>query len=98
LCSVTLVKDCYKGNKVKELGRFDFDLAMFIETPKPIKTNRLLFERWLVQNGRGEHFPVSRPAGELALAMVMKEGMPIEEALRSVYRKARENGKVESTE
>jgi hypothetical protein len=74
---------------VKELGRFDPDLEMFVEPPKPIKTNRLLFERWLVQNGKGEHFPVSRPTGDLALAMVICEGLPVEDALRSIYRKAR---------
>lgn len=74
---------------MKEQFEMDHDLHMVKEKPKPINTNRLLFERWLVQNGKGEHFPSSRPAGELALAMVLKENLPIEDALRSIYRKAR---------
>jgi hypothetical protein len=79
-----------------ELGRYDPDLEMFVEEAKPVKTNRLLFERWLVQNGKGEHFPMGRPVGDFALGLVIKEDLPIEDALRSVYRKARDGkGKVD---
>lgn len=75
---------------MREIGRYDPDLEMFVETPKPVNTNRLVFERWLVQSGRGEHYPASVPCGDLALALVIREGLPIEQALRSMYRKTKD--------
>ncbi len=73
---------------MKEIGQYNTDLHLFKEKPKPVNLNRLLFQRWLVQNGRGEHFPSGRPAGDFALGLVIREGKPIEDALRSVYRKS----------
>lgn len=50
---------------MKEIGRYDTELQMFVETPKPIKTSTLEFLRWLAEKqGR----VVSEPCGEFALA------------------------------
>lgn len=87
---------CYT-NYMKEVGQYDSALNMFVEKPRPLKLNRLIFERYMAQSGRGEHHPVGVPAGELALALVIREGLPIEQALRSVYRRAR-NGKMDTAE
>lgn len=64
---------------------FDRDLGMYREKPK-VNINRLLFERWLAQNGRAEHFPVSRPCGDYALGLVVRESKGIEEAIRGAFR------------
>jgi len=72
---------------MKEIGRYDPDLEMFVQAPKPVNGKRLLFERWLCQSGRGEHLPFSRPVGELALTMVVKQNLGIEEILAQAYKK-----------
>ena len=36
-------------------GRYDPVLQMFIEEPRPLDINRLLFYRWLVEHGRTGH-------------------------------------------
>ena len=69
---------------MKESGNYDASLQMFREPPKPIKINTLLFERWLVQNGRGEHFPEGLPAGEFAMAMVIQSNKGIEKIIRDM--------------
>lgn len=70
----------------KEIGRYDTDLQMFVEPPKPINVSRLLFQRWLAQNGRAEHFPEGPPSGEVAAAIVIKSNKPIEQAIREALR------------
>lgn len=68
-----------------------------MEEAQPVNMNRLLFQRWLVQNGRGEHFPESRPVGELAMAMVLKSNKPIEDAVRDAMRPRSVREQVERT-
>jgi hypothetical protein len=70
---------------MKEIGRFDTDLQMFVEKPQPVRMDRLLFQRWLVDNNRGEHQPFSRPAGEFAMAIaVLREQTTTELVKRNV--------------
>lgn len=60
---------------MKELGPYDPNLEMFVET-KPLRFNeeRLRFMRWLAINGRLEH-PVAGPTeGDLHTAIVSKHG------------------------
>lgn len=64
---------------------FDHDLQMFREKPK-VDINKLLFQRWLVQNGLGEHLPESRPCGDYALGLVVRESKGIDEVIRGVFR------------
>lgn len=53
---------------MKELGRYDKDLQMFVETPHPVNLGRLRFMRFIAErDGR----TVSDPAGDLALAAVI---------------------------
>ena len=70
----------------KEIGQYDTDLQMFVEKPQPVNMKKLLFQRWLAQNGRSEHFPSGRPAGEFALAMVVQSHKPVEDAVREALR------------
>lgn len=57
---------------MREIGRYDTEMQQFVEAPRPVNMERLLFQRWLVDNGRGEHMPYSRPAGDLALAVAIQ--------------------------
>lgn len=55
----------------KEIGPYDTEIQMFVEKPRPINMSRLIFQRWLVENGKGEHMPFSRPTGDLALGLMI---------------------------
>ena len=47
-----------------EFGGYDAALHQYRERP-PLNVGRLLFERWLIDNGRSEHAPASEVHGEL---------------------------------
>lgn len=49
---------------MKELGRYDTELQMFVEKPKPIKLGTLRFIRFIAER---EGRTLSAPAGVLAL-------------------------------
>ena len=51
---------------MKGAKSFDGDLQMFRETPKPVDMARLRFLRWLIEQGRLEHWPAGPPSGPLA--------------------------------
>lgn len=73
---------------MKELGQYDTSLQMFVEKPRPVNSSKLLFQRYLAETGHFDHAPMSAPVGELALAMVVTEGKPIEQIMRErIYRK-----------
>lgn len=60
---------------MREIGRYDSSMQQFVEAPKPVNMAKLIFQRWLVDNNRGEHQPVSEPAGEFALAVKILQPM-----------------------
>lgn len=47
--------------------RYDSQIQMFIEQPKPVDTEHLRFLRWLGERGKLEHPVVGAPSGELAV-------------------------------
>lgn len=49
------------------MKRYDGDLQMFVEEPRLLDMSKLLFLRWLVEQGMLEHLPASNPSGELAI-------------------------------
>jgi len=53
---------------MNDLQRYDGDLEMFREDPKPVDLARLRFLRWLAEQGRLEHPAAGPPSGELATA------------------------------
>lgn len=63
---------------MREMGQFNTELKLFKETLPPVKTETLMFHRWLAEK---QNKTVSRPVGDLALAMVIKENKPIEEII-----------------
>lgn len=67
---------------MKEIGQYNTELKLFKEELPPINMSRLLFQRWLVQNGKGERLPESKPLGEIAFAFVLKTGETVETTLR----------------
>ena len=67
---------------MKEIGRYDRDMQQFVEAPKPVNMAKLIFQRWLVDNKRGEHEPVSAPAGEFALAVAVLQ--PIADRVKDI--------------
>ena len=68
---------------MREIGRYDTELQMFVESPKPLKRGVLLMWRHIAENSdRLGRFPEGKPAGEIALAMVMQTNKPIEQILR----------------
>jgi hypothetical protein len=53
---------------MNDLQRYDGDLEMFREAPRPADLARLRFLRWLVERGRLEHPAAGPSSGELAAA------------------------------
>lgn len=51
---------------MREIGKFNTELLLFQEELPPLKTETLLFIRWLAEKQGKTH---SEPAGELALAL-----------------------------
>lgn len=49
---------------MKEIGRYDTDLQMFVEAPKPIDRGKLKFMRFIAER---EGRTLSEPVGLLAL-------------------------------
>lgn len=47
--------------------KYDGDLQMFVDEPRKLDIDRLLFLRWLVERGMLEHYPFGYPTGELAV-------------------------------
>lgn len=58
--------------------RFDPELQMFVEKPKPIKLGTLKFHRYLAEK---QNKTVSAPKGDLALGMVILENKPIDKII-----------------
>jgi len=77
----------------KTPDRYDADLQMFVEKPRPVSTEKLLFHRWLAQNGRYGHYPESRPVGDFAMALVLQSNEPIEPLLRRLFANGIEIGR-----
>lgn len=67
---------------MKEIGRYDTELQMFVEEPKPLNTKTLILWRKLAESGKFGRKPEGPPAGEIALGVVIKTGLPVEAALR----------------
>lgn len=51
---------------MKTIGRYDANLQMFVEEPREIDLRRVMFLRWLMDNGRLERSAVGPATGELA--------------------------------
>lgn len=66
---------------MKELGRYDTDLQMFVEEPK-VKMKTLLFHRWSAERANRTF---STPAGEFALALTVETGLPIDRAVDGAF-------------
>ena len=66
---------------MKELGRYDTDLQMFLEESKP-KMRTLLFHRWRAENNNRT---LSLPGGEFALALTITTNLPIERAVDGAF-------------
>jgi hypothetical protein len=45
-------------------GLYDKDLQMFRDRPREINLNKLLFLRWLAEQGKLEHETFGEPTGE----------------------------------
>lgn len=46
---------------MKELGRYDPEMEMFVETERDLDQNHLNFQRWLLEHDKGEHKPSGPP-------------------------------------
>ena len=66
---------------MKELGRYDTDLQMFVQEPK-VKMKTLLFHRWRAENNNRTF---STPGGEFALALTIETGLPIQRAVDGAF-------------
>lgn len=65
----------------KEIGRYDTETQMFVESPK-VKMKTLLFYRWRAENNKRT---LSTPGGEFALALTMQTGLPIDKAVDGAF-------------
>lgn len=59
---------------MKEIGRYDSSLQMFVELPHGFNYPKLLFMRWLGVNGRLEHAVAGNPTGEAIPGMIARFG------------------------
>lgn len=81
---------------MEKLGPYDPDLQQFKETTK-VNTDKLLFHRYLAQTGAHEHFPESRPCGDFALALMLRENSPVERVLAEALRVERLGDRLRTT-
>lgn len=49
---------------MKELGRYDTELQMFVEPPRDSSMNHLIFMRGLMEQGKFGRQPLSQPRGD----------------------------------
>ena len=80
---------------MKEIGRYDTSLQMFVEEPRPVDSGRLRFMRWLGEQGRLEHAVAGPPQGDLALAMVAlhgKDSLTVSKPTRTLREHIAESG------
>lgn len=66
---------------MKEIGRYDSSLQMFVEKPKNLNSGVLMMWRIRAENGTAGRKPEGRPAGEIAMAMVILNKLPIEQIM-----------------
>lgn len=66
---------------MKEIGRYDSSLQMFVEKPKALNSGVLMMWRIRAENGTAGRKPEGRPAGDIALAMVIQANQPIEKIM-----------------
>lgn len=53
------------GKNLRALGRYDGELQMYVDSPHEVDMPTLLFQRWLVEEGRAEHGIAGSPSGPL---------------------------------
>lgn len=58
---------------MRELGRYDSALQMFVEQPRSVDMGRLKFLRWLGERGRLEHKIAGAPRGEFLFNLTSEE-------------------------
>lgn len=68
---------------MREIGKYNTDLHLFQEKLPPVRGDVLLFQRWLVDNAKGEHLPYSKPTGEFAMALVIQDKLPVDRVVKS---------------
>lgn len=67
---------------MKEIGRYDTELQMFVEEPKPVKIKHLGMLRFIAEKrAQQEGRSIFPPSGELAFALAIKVDDPVEEIL-----------------
>ena len=54
---------------MKRLGRYDTDLQMFVDFPRPIDMNHLIFMRWLGERHLLEHDIAGSSSGPFAVVL-----------------------------
>ncbi len=54
---------------MKELGRYDTDLQMFVEKPREVNMNHLRFMRDLMEKGKFGRQPIGVPKGEFVFRL-----------------------------
>lgn len=69
---------------MKEIGRHDTSVpgGMFVEAPKKLRVGVLMMWRHIAENShRLGRSPEGRPAGEVAMTMVIQTNQPIEKIM-----------------
>ena len=72
---------------MKEIGRYDSSLQMFVEKPKDLNLGTLLMWRMRAEKGSAGRLPEGRPAGEVAMTMVVLNNLPIERIMDRVFKR-----------
>lgn len=66
----------------KELGRYDTELQMFVESPRDPDLKRLIFFRRLAEKGVLEHKTAGLPVGDAAARALLTYMTPVEALVR----------------
>jgi hypothetical protein len=65
----------------------DHDLHMVKEQPRPLNEGTLIMWRRIAESGKMGRLPEGPPAGDVALAMVIRSNEPIDKIMQRVYSK-----------
>lgn len=71
----------------KEIGRFDPELQMFVEKPKDLNVDTLMMWRMRAEKGTAGRLPEGRPAGDVAMTMVVLNNLPIERIMDRAFKR-----------
>lgn len=72
---------------MKEIGRYDSALQMFVEKPKDLNVGTLMMWRMRAEKGTAGRQPEGRPAGDVAMTMVVLNNLPIERIMDRAFKR-----------